>query len=75
MIVELLDYRPIRNRDPILEKPEKTRVVLQHNDETLWADLSLLQQRSNFQLSDTHVLEIESRVLVCPHVSCMNIVD
>ncbi|EIN09455.1 hypothetical protein PUNSTDRAFT_143012 [Punctularia strigosozonata HHB-11173 SS5] len=64
MIVELLDYRPIRNRDPVLEKPLRTRVVLQHNDETLWADLCLLQQRSNYQLTDQHVLELESRVLL-----------
>lgn len=65
MLVELLDYRPKRAKDPPLEKPEKSRVTLHPNDETLWADLCLMNQRTGSKLTDPQVLEVEAQILVC----------
>lgn len=64
MIVELLDYRPQRNKEPTLEKPERTRAVLHPNSETLWADICSLNQRHGGKWSDTETLNIEARLLV-----------
>lgn len=64
MLVELLDYRPKRAKDPPLEKPEKSRVTLHPNDETLWADLCLMNQRTGSKLTDPQVLEVEAQILV-----------
>ena len=65
MLVELLDYRPKRAKDPPLEKPDKSRVTLHPNDETLWADLCLMNQRTGSKLADPQVLEAEAQILVC----------
>lgn len=65
MLVELLDYRPKRVKDPPLEKPERSRVTLHPNDETLWADLCLMNQRTGSKLADPQVLEVEAQILVC----------
>jgi transcription factor SPT20 len=64
MIVELLDYRPQRNKEPTLEKPERTRAVLHPNAETLWADICSLNQKHGGKWSDKDALEIEARLLV-----------
>ena len=64
MIVELLDYRPPKGKDPVLEKPDRTRVVLTPNPETLWADICLLNQRVGLAWTDEDALEVESRILV-----------
>lgn len=64
MIVELKDYRPPKSKDPTLEQPEVTRVVLHPNSETLWADLCSLNQRHGGKWTDQNVLEIEARILV-----------
>ncbi|KAF8141930.1 Spt20 family-domain-containing protein [Boletus edulis] len=64
MLVELLDYRPKRAKDPPLEKPERSRVTLHPNDETRWADLCLLNQRTGSKLADPQVLELEAQILL-----------
>lgn len=64
MLVELLDYRPKRAKDPPLERPEKSRVTLHPNDEALWADLCLMNQRTSSKLTDPQVLEVEAQILV-----------
>jgi transcription factor SPT20 len=67
MIVELLDYRPQRNKEPTLEKPERTRAVLHPNAETLWADICSLNQKYGGNWSDEEALELEARLLVSIH--------
>ena len=64
MIVELLDYRPQKAKDPILTNPERSRVVLTPNPETLWADLCLLNQKAGNTWTDQEALEVEARILV-----------
>lgn len=64
MIVELLDYRPQRGKEPAPEKPERTRVVLHPNSETLWADICALNQKYGAKWTDLDALEIESKILV-----------
>ncbi|KAH7885750.1 Spt20 family-domain-containing protein [Phlebopus sp. FC_14] len=64
MLVELLDYRPKRSKDPPLEKPERSRVTLHPSDETLWADLCLLNQRTGSKFTDPEVLELEAQILL-----------
>ena len=51
-------------KDPALEKPERTRVVLHPNSETLWADICLLSQKAGNQWTDHDAVEIEARLLV-----------
>lgn len=63
MIVELLDYRPQRNKET-LDKPERTRAVLHPNAETLWADICSLNQKNGGKWSDRDALAIESRILL-----------
>ncbi len=64
LIVELLDYRPARGGEPELETPDKSRVVLTPNDESRWADICLMNQRSNASWTDAEALEVEARLLV-----------
>lgn len=64
MIVELLDYRPLKAKDPILDAPEKTRVVLSPTAETLWTNLCLLSQKAGNVWTDEDVLEVEAKILV-----------
>lgn len=65
MIVELLDYRPPKAKDPILESPDKSRVVLSPNSETLWTNLCLLNQKDGNVWTDEDTLEVEAQILVC----------
>ncbi|KIJ65193.1 hypothetical protein HYDPIDRAFT_111086 [Hydnomerulius pinastri MD-312] len=64
MLVELLDYRPKRAKDPPLEKPERSRVTLHPSGETLWADLCLMNQRTGSNFTDPEVLELEAQILL-----------
>ncbi|KAF8159849.1 Spt20 family-domain-containing protein [Crassisporium funariophilum] len=64
MVVELLDYRPQRSKEPALKIPEKTRVVLHPNSETLWADICSLNQKHGGKWTDKDALEIEAKLLL-----------
>ncbi|KAJ7609066.1 Spt20 family-domain-containing protein [Roridomyces roridus] len=70
MIVELLDYRPQhRSKDATtsaapLDKPERTRVVLHPNGETIFADICSLNRKSGSKWTDRDALEVESRILL-----------
>jgi transcription factor SPT20 len=64
LIVELFDYRPQRNKDTSPDRPDRTRVVLNPNSETLWADICSLNQKHGAKWTDLDVLEIESKFLV-----------
>ncbi|KAF7770675.1 hypothetical protein Agabi119p4_6649 [Agaricus bisporus var. burnettii] len=63
MIVELLDYRPQRNKEPTPEKPDRTRVVLHPNSETLWSDICSLNSKRGDKLSDLDAIDIESKII------------
>ena len=65
MIVELLDYRPLKSKDSELADPERSRVVLRPNSETLWSDICLLNQKAGYTWTDQEALEVEARILVC----------
>ena len=65
MIVELLDYRPPKGKDTVLEKPESSRVVLSPNGESLWMDICLLNQKSGGIWTDRETVEVEAQILVC----------
>jgi transcription factor SPT20 len=64
MIVELLDYRPQRNKEPTPEKPDRTRVVLHPNSETLWSDICSLNNKYGGKWTDLDTIEIESKIIV-----------
>lgn len=64
MVVELLDYRAKRSKDPQPDKPDRTRVILHPNPETLYADVCALNARSKSNWTDRDALEIESKLLV-----------
>ncbi|TDL23759.1 hypothetical protein BD410DRAFT_149052 [Rickenella mellea] len=64
LIVELLDYRPVRAKEPILEKPDIQRVLLHPNPETIWADVCALNQRCGSKWMDMDALEVEARILM-----------
>ncbi|KAI0796211.1 Spt20 family-domain-containing protein [Abortiporus biennis] len=64
MIAEILDYRPAKGKDPVLEKPERSRVVLTPNSETLWTDICLLNQKNGLSWTDEDALEVEARILM-----------
>ena len=66
MIVELLDYRPPKGKDDVLEKPEASRVVLSPNGESLWTDICLLNQKCGGAWTDGETLEVEAQILVRP---------
>ena len=68
MVVELLDYRPQRSKEPALKVPEKTRVVLHPNSETLWADICSMNRQNGAQWTDKDALEVEGKILVKPPV-------
>ncbi|EGN95119.1 hypothetical protein SERLA73DRAFT_77130 [Serpula lacrymans var. lacrymans S7.3] len=65
MIVELLDYRPVKAKDPPLEKPEKSRVTLHPDAESLWADICLLNSKLGNPWTDSDALEVEAKILLC----------
>ncbi|KAJ3507597.1 hypothetical protein NLJ89_g6208 [Agrocybe chaxingu] len=64
MVVELLDYRPQRSKEPALKTPERTRVVLHPNSETLWADICSLNQKNGKKWTDMDALEVEAKLLL-----------
>ncbi|KAJ8509503.1 hypothetical protein ONZ45_g8330 [Pleurotus djamor] len=64
MIVELLDYRPQKQKDTSLDKPDRTRVVLHPDSETLWADICLLNKKHGQTWTDMDALEAEARILL-----------
>lgn len=64
LIVELLDYRPAKLREPLLDTPDKQRVVLRPNGETLWADICTLNAKAGLKWSDMDALQVESKLLV-----------
>jgi hypothetical protein len=64
LIVELLDFRPQKAKDPVLEQPDAQRVVLRPNPETIWADICLMKQKAGATWTDADALEMEARILV-----------
>ncbi|TEB33050.1 hypothetical protein FA13DRAFT_1627386 [Coprinellus micaceus] len=64
MVVELLDYRAQKFNQPLPEKPERTRVTLHPNPETLYADICTMNQKSGGMWSDKDALEVESKLLL-----------
>ncbi|KAH9940890.1 Spt20 family-domain-containing protein [Epithele typhae] len=64
LIVEILDYRPAKSTEPELEQPERSRVVLAPNDESRWADICLLSQKTVTPWTDNNALEVEARLLL-----------
>lgn len=67
MIVDLLDYRPGKPTESVLDVPEKSRVVLQPTAESIWADLCLLNDKLDAHWTDEQTLEMESHILVRSH--------
>ena len=64
MIVETLDYRPPGRSQPILEQPERSRIVLHPNSETLYADICLMNKKAGGKWSDQQALEFEAKFIV-----------
>lgn len=64
MIVQLLDYRPLKSKDALLEEPARSHVVLSPNGESLWQDICLLNRDLGSVWTDQETLELETRVLV-----------
>lgn len=64
MVVELLDYRPQKSKEPALKTPEKTRVILHPNAETLYEDICSLNTQNGSKWTDQDALEIEAKLLV-----------
>lgn len=64
LIVELIDFRPAKAKDPILENPDVQRVVLRPNAETLWSDICSLNAKSGSTWTDAEALEVESKILL-----------
>ena len=65
MIVEILDYRPAKAKDPILTQPGKQRVVLRPTTETIWQDICLMNAKLGGKWNDADALEMEAKILVC----------
>ncbi|KAL5492285.1 SPT20 [Sanghuangporus weigelae] len=64
LIVEILDFRPARVKEPVLEKPDKQRVVLRPNGETIWADICIMNAKFGSKWTDMDALEVESKLLL-----------
>lgn len=62
--MQLLDYRPPKGKDPLLEDPVRSHVVLSPNGETLWQDICLLNQKTGSVWTDADTLEVEAQILV-----------
>ncbi|KZT34886.1 hypothetical protein SISSUDRAFT_1131519 [Sistotremastrum suecicum HHB10207 ss-3] len=63
LIVELLDWRSPHRVKALVEKPESHRVVLHPNEETLWADICLLNSKRERKFTDREAIEIEAAVI------------
>ena len=80
MVVELLDYRPPKGKDPELHEPKRTRVVLNPTPESLWADICMLNQKAGHTWTDHDALQVEAKILVrsyhsrevCTYVRCID---
>jgi transcription factor SPT20 len=59
LIVELRDYRPRDNIDDFIS----SRVVLQPNSETMWADICHMNQKAGNKWTEQDALEVEARIL------------
>ncbi|KAF7317684.1 hypothetical protein MKEN_00856100 [Mycena kentingensis (nom. inval.)] len=59
MLVELLDYRQQQQKEP-----ERTRVVLYPNSETLFADICALNRKNGEKWTDRDALEVEAKILL-----------
>lgn len=75
MIVELLDYRPQRSKEPTPERPDRTRVVLHPNSETLWSDICSLNSKCGGKWTDLDTIEIEAKIIVRPIVLVLEFVS
>ena len=64
MIVELLDYRPLKGKEPELATPKRSRVVLSPTPETMWADICSLNQKAGSVWTDEDALHVEAKILV-----------
>ncbi|KAF7289062.1 hypothetical protein HMN09_01354400 [Mycena chlorophos] len=65
MIVELFDYRQQpKVADGNADKPDRTRVVLYPNGETLFADICALNRKHGDKWTDRDALEVEARILL-----------
>ncbi|KAF9054635.1 Spt20 family-domain-containing protein [Panaeolus papilionaceus] len=64
MVVELLDYRPQKSKEPALKTPEKTRVILHPNAETLYEDICSLNTQNGSKWTDQDALEVEAKLLL-----------
>ena len=64
MIVEILDFRPAKAKEPILERPDRQRVVLRSNAETIWADICSMNEKAGSKWSDMDALKVEAKLLV-----------
>lgn len=60
LLVEIRDYRPRDNIDDFIS----SRVILQPNPETMWADICQLNNKAGSKWSDQEALEVEARILV-----------
>jgi hypothetical protein len=65
LIVELLDYRSPNRSKSHVEQPERTRVLLHPNDETIWADILLLNAKNGNRWTDRELLELEATIVAC----------
>lgn len=64
MVVELLDYRAQKANQPQPEKPERTRVILHPNPETIYADICRMNESSGRTWTDKDAVEVEAKLLV-----------
>ncbi|KAJ3552987.1 hypothetical protein NM688_g3859 [Phlebia brevispora] len=64
MIVELLDYRPLKGKEPELANPKRSRVVLSPTPETMWADICLLNHKAGNVWTDEDALQVEAKILL-----------
>lgn len=66
--MQLLDYRPPKGKDPLLEEPVRSHVVLSPSGETIWQDICLLNQKAGSVWTDAETLEVEAQILVISSV-------
>ncbi|KAF8903448.1 hypothetical protein CPB84DRAFT_1814626 [Gymnopilus junonius] len=57
-------YDGIKSQEPALKTPQKTRVVLHPNPETLWSDICSLNQRNGSKWTDRDALEVEAKIIL-----------
>lgn len=62
LLVEIRDYRPRDSIDDFIS----SRVILQPNSETMWADICQLSNKAGSKWSDQEALKVEARILASP---------